>query len=293
MEGVTIFCKSYRGDLARAAKLVESVRRFNRDSLRFLFSVPESDLMLFRSHIGTGDVEWFCDEDILASNLSISQEAYCSLPGSITQQIVKAEFWRVNPLDCYLCVDSDSIFIRDFGRSDFMSSSAVPYTVMHDGKSFREFCLANGLGSDIEVFEDMKRRMRKLFDRQGPSHNFGPFPVAWHSAVWKDLFMHYLEPKGMTILDALTLMPNEAFWYGEALLKYRSIDIVPHEPFFRAYLFLEEYEHDRKSGITQDILSRSYCGIVYQSNWYPKRLKFIKNRSYYLKKMLRRFRGKC
>jgi hypothetical protein len=290
MEGIAIFCKSYRGDLDRAAELAESVRRFNGDSLPFYISVPESDLGLFRNRVGTGDVQWLRDEDIIESNRALSREAYALLPGSFSQQIVKAEFWRVNSLSSYLCVDSDAFFIREFGRVDFMASAAVPYTVMHEGKSFNEFCLANGLGRDIEMFEAMKSKFRDVFDRRGPSFNFGPFPVTWHRDVWKDIEKNYLIPKGITILDALTLLPSEAFWYGEALLKYRSIDIVPHGPFFKAYLFLEEYEHDRRIGITHKILSESYCGVVYQSNWYPKRLKFLKNRAYYLKKMLGRFR---
>jgi hypothetical protein len=294
MEGITIFCKSYRNDLRRAAGLAESVRRFNNDSLPFYISVPANDSGLFRNRIGTGDIEWLCDEDIIESNRNISHDAYRSLPGQLSQQIVKAEFWRLNPLPSYLCVDSDSIFIKEFRRSDFIIAGSVPYTVMHEGKSSHEFCLANGLESDMEEFEIMKSKFRNMFERQGPSYNFGPLPVAWHCSVWKDLEKNYLIPKGMTILDAFTFLPSEAFWYGEALLKYRSIDIVPREPFFKAYLFLEEYEHDRRIGVTDSMLSKLYCGIVYQSNWHPKRLKFIKNRAYHLKKTLKKFKtGFC
>lgn len=289
MEGISIFCKSYRNDLGHAADLAESVRRFNNDSLPFFISVPGDDLGLFRNRIGTRDVQWLCDEDIIESNATLSRDAYASLPGQLSQQIVKAEFWRVNPLTSCLCVDSDSIFIREFNREDFIVSGSVPYTVMHEGKSFREFCLANGLESDIEEFEIMKANFRSTFDRLGPSYNFGPLPVAWHCDVWKDLEKNYFTPKGMNILDALTFLPSEAFWYGEALLRYRSIDIIPREPFFKAYLFLEEYEHDKKRGVTHNMLSKLYCGIVYQSNWYPKRLEFIRNHAYHCKKTLKKF----
>lgn len=294
MEEITIFCKSYRNDLNRTAELVESVRRFNKDSLPFYISVPQNDLGLFRNHIGTGDIEWLHDEDIIEANRNISHDAYSSLPGQLSQQIVKAEFWRLNPLPSYLCIDSDSVFIKEFRRSDFMVSGSVPYTIMHEGKSFYEFCLANGLDGKIEEFEIMKSKFRDTFGRRGPSYNFGPFPVTWHCDVWKDLEKNFLIPGRMTILDALTHLPSEAFWYGEALLKYRSIDIVPREPFFKAYLFLEEYEHDRKSGVTHSVLSKLYCGVVYQSNWHPKRLKFIKNHAYHFKKTLKKFlRGLC
>ncbi len=294
MEGIAIFCKSYRKDLSRAAELAESVRRFNKDSLPVFFSVPGNDLGLFRNQIGTGDIEWLSDEDIIGSNGAIPHDAYGSLPGQLSQQIVKAEFWRLNPLSSYLCIDSDSIFIKEFRKSDFIASGSVPYTVMHEGKSFYEFCLANGLERDIEELEIMKSRFKETFDRRGPSYSFGPLPVAWHRNVWKDLEEKYLVPGGMTILDALTFLPSEAFWYGEALLKYRSIDIVPREPFFKAYLFLEEFEHDRKAGITHHVLSKLYYGVVYQSNWHPRRLRFTKRHAYHFKKTMKKFlTGSC
>ncbi|MCL5024012.1 MAG: DUF6492 family protein [Nitrospirae bacterium] len=294
MEGIAIFCKSYRNDLGRASELVESVRRFNRDGLPFCLSVPGNDAALFRNRIGTGDVQWLRDEDVIGANRNISSDAYRALPGQLSQQIVKAEFWRLNPSASCLCVDSDSLFIREFGRSDFLVSGGAPYTVMHEGKAFREFCLANGLERALEEFEIMKGKFKDFFDRRGPSYNFGPLPVTWHRDVWKDLERHCLIPRGMTILDALTSLPSEAFWYGEALLKYRSIEIVPREPYFKAYLFLEEYEHDRRRGVTQGMLSERYCGVVYQSNWHPKRLTFMKNRAYRVKKILKKFlKGSC
>ncbi len=290
MKGISIYCKSFRRDLSRAAELAESVRRFNNDSLPFYISVPENDLALFKDRIGTGDIEWLRDEDIIGSNRNISYDDYASLPGQISQQVVKAEFWRVNPLPICLCVDSDSIFIKEFSKSDFLATDTIPYTVMHEDKSFSAFCLANGLESYIETFEVLKSKFRDTFGRQGPSYNFLPFPVTWHRGVWEDLEKNILTPGGMTIIDALKRLSSEALWYGETLLKYHAVDIMPREPFFKAYLYLEEYEHDRKAGVTQEILSRLYYGVVYQSNWHPKRLGFIKNRAYYFKKKLKKFR---
>lgn len=289
MEKIALFCKSYRNDIDRAARLAESVRRHNSDYLPFYLSVPQNDLALFRDRIGTVDIQWICDENIIESNPNLSHNAYRSMSGHISQQIIKAEFWRLNPLPSYLCIDSDSTFIREFTRSDFIVHGDIPYTILHEGKSFSEFCLANGLAGVIEEFEKMKKKLKDMFGRSGPSYNFGPFPVSWHRQVWSDLEKNYLAPKGMTILDAISSLPSEAFWYGEALLKFSSIDICPREPYFKAYLFLEEYEHDRRMGMTEAILSKLYCGVVYQSNWHPKRLRRIKNYAYYFKKGLKKF----
>ncbi|MEW5746236.1 MAG: DUF6492 family protein [Nitrospirota bacterium] len=287
MSGITLFCKSYRNDLERAVSLVESIRTFNRSSLPLSISVPLTDLALFKNRIGTEDVQWLTDEDIISADPELSINSYHALPGQLSQQIVKAEFWRANALSSCLCIDSDSIFIRDFDWTDFLYAGDIPYTVMHEGKAFHEFCMSNGVSHAVKTLISTQEEFRGMFVRKGPLYNFGPFPVTWHRSVWEDLSEQFLKPRNMTIAEAIRLHPSEAFWYGEALLKYHSIPIVPREPFFKAYLYLEEYEHDKDRGVTHEMLSTIYSGIVYQSNWHPKRLKGIKNIAYKYKKAIR------
>jgi hypothetical protein len=74
------------------------------------------------------------------------------------------------------------------------------------------------------------------------------------------------------------------------LLKYRPIPLLPREPIFKAYLYFEEYERDQRDGMTEAELARFYLGVVYQSNWYPHRLKFLKRIAYKLKRRLQRYR---
>jgi hypothetical protein len=116
--------------------------------------------------------------------------------------------------------------------------------------------------------------------------------VIWNASVWRSLHEEFLGPAKMSMFDAIDTSPNEATWYGEALLAYGAIPIYPREPLFRAYLYIEEYEADRKLGITEEVLSRDYLGVVYQSNWHPKRLQLTKNIAYKLKKILRAVRKK-
>src|SRR4030067_855906 len=116
MNDISIFCKSYRGDLDPAVVMAESVRRYNRDSLPFYISVPQDDLELFKSRIGASDVIWLSDEDVIGANPSIDLNVFHALPGHISQQIVKAEFWRVNPNENCVCIDSDSRLFRIFLR---------------------------------------------------------------------------------------------------------------------------------------------------------------------------------
>jgi len=202
---------------------------------------------------------------------------------------IKAEFWRVNPAQNCVCIDSDSRFIRDFFASDFLASDGNPYTILHEGKPFMEFCLTHGIRETERHFEAMSDEMRRLFGRVGPSYAFNPFPVIWSSKVWQALAAK-LEAEGSNITGAIVAHPYESSWYGEALLKYKSVPLLPREPIFKAYLYFEEYERDRRDGMTEAMLAKFYLGVVYQSNWYPHRLKLLKRIAYKLKRRLQRYR---
>lgn len=289
MKDISIFCKSYRDDLERAVSLVETIRKFNRDSLALYISVPKTDLASFKARIGMAGVNWLSDEDIIAANRAIDPGAYSRLPGQLCQQIVKAEFWRINPVENYLCVDSDSRFIRDFFASDFLSPDGTPYTVLHEGKAFLESSLLNRIDEVLPAFESAARRMQEKFGRTGPLYNFGPFPVIWSAKVWRAL-LSQLEMENTTILDAIAVYPHEASWYGESLLKYKPVALLPRDPIFKAYLYLEDYERDQRAGIDEKVLAQFYLGMVYQSNWYPKRLQPLKRFAYKVKRGLQRWR---
>lgn len=291
MNDIVIFCKSYRNDLERAVVMVESVRRFNRDSLPLYISVPKGDLDLFKSRIGTERINWLSDEDIIGANLAIDLKTFLALPGHISQQIVKAEFWRVNPCENCVCIDSDSRFIRDFFTHDFLTAEGHPYTILHEGKPFMVFCMASGVRETELHFESMSNEMREYFGRQGPSYSYNPFPVIWSNKVWRALLTK-LEDEGINMLDAIVAHPYESSWYGEALLKYRPIPLLPKEPIFKAYLYLEEYEHDRKLGIDEAMLAQFYLGVVYQSNWYPRRLQPLKRIAYKMKRLMQHCKKK-
>jgi hypothetical protein len=56
-------------------------------------------------------------------------------------------------------------------------------------------------------------------------------------------------------------------WYGEALLKYRAIDLLPSQPFFKMYHYAWQQKKDRREGIDIKQLANLYCGVVYQSAW--------------------------
>lgn len=289
MSEISIFCKSYRDDLERAVTLVSSIRRFNRDGLPFYMSVPADDFALFKDKLKNERVTLLSDENIIASNPAIALDAYRSLPGHLSQQIVKSEFWRINPAENYLCVDSDSRFIREFTANDFLAPDGTPYTILHEDKEYLAFCTALQIEDAGQNFKQTARAMQQRFGRSGPLYNFGPFPVVWNRKIWQTLD-NILKSRGESIVDAILGMPHEASWYGETLLAHQSIPLIPIEPLFKAYLYYEQFEHDQKNRVTENLLSRYYLGVVYQSNWYPKRTLLHKRISYKIKRHLKRWR---
>jgi hypothetical protein len=286
MKDIVLYCKSYHRDVLRAARLAESVRRHNAGNLPFYLSCPSTDLTLFKDIVGSDGVTLLADEEIVAANVSIDRKAFSALPGVISQQIVKSEFWRLGICENYLCLDSDSYFIRDYNREDLLTPSGIPFTVMNESLELRLFGALHRhakIARNIDV--DCKTIMG-IFGRTGRHYDFGPLPVVWSRRVWADLAEKFLEPQSMSFLDAMVLFPSEMRWYGEALLKYRSIELWPVETLFRCYHYEEQYRAAKKSGETHEALSQIYLGVCSQSNW-DKELEYRHNKKGLLSRLVR------
>ncbi len=106
-----------------------------------------------------------------------------------------------------------------------------------------------------------------IFGRTGRHYDFGPLPVIWSRNVWSDLAEKFLAPQGMSFLNAIELFPSEMRWYGEALLKFKSIDLLPVETLFRCYHYEDQFREAKKSGESDETLRQVYLGICSQSNW--------------------------
>ncbi len=267
MKDIVLYCKSYHRDVRRAKRLAESVRKHNPDNLLFYLSCPSTDMALFKDIVGSDGVAFLADEEIVAANASIDKKAFSALPGVISQQIVKSEFWRLGICESYLCLDSDSYFIRDCNKGDFLTPSGIPFTVMNESLELRLFGalhrhakIARNIDADCKTIMD-------IFGRTGRHYDFGPLPVVWSRHVWNDLAEKFLDPQGMNFLEAMVLFPSEMRWYGEALLKYRSIELWPVETLFRCYHYEDQYRAARKSGETDEVLRQLYLGVCVQSNW--------------------------
>jgi Family of unknown function (DUF6492) len=267
MKDLVLYCKSYHRDVLRAERLAESVRQHNTSNLLFYLSCPAVDLTLFKTTIGNEGVIFLTDEEIIASNTSLDQQVLDTLPGGLSQQIVKSEFWRLGLCENYLCLDSDSYFIRDFSRDDFLTPSGVPYTVINESLELRLFGAIHHHEKIARNIDADCTAIMGIMGRAGRHYDFGPLPVVWSRKVWSDLADKFLAPQSMNFMDAIKLFPSEMRWYGEALLKYRSIELWPVETLFRCYHYEAQYHAAKEAGETDEALKFAYVGVCIQSNW--------------------------
>ena len=276
MHNLVLFCKSYIGDLKRFERFWNSLEKHNPENIPFYACVPENDLEIFKKTISNANsINWVTDQDVVKVSPGGSIALYESLDGRLSQQIIKAEAWRLIDCQNYVCFDSDSVVIRELSTADFIAPNGDPYTVMHQHKCFLEQALKENKQKYISYFLEESNKLKQYFNRNGLDYEFGPTPCIWSSKVWKDLSDKRLKEAGLNIWDALIDIPIEIRWYGEALLKYGSISINPVEPLMKAYLYDWQY----KKSENLKALSDFYIGVIYQSNWEYEL--DIKKRSFY------------
>jgi hypothetical protein len=145
MDNIALLCKSFRDDVKRAVRLARSITTFNSEKLAFYMSVPAQDLPLFQKELAGIDVQLIGDEEIVKANPAIDLNEFVGMPGGLSQQVVKSEFWRLGVSENYVCLDSDCYFLRSFGANDFVARDGTPYTVMTESKELLYFADIAGL----------------------------------------------------------------------------------------------------------------------------------------------------
>lgn len=270
MEKFALYCKSYRNDVLRVKRLAESIKQFNHEKIPFYVSMPSSDLTLFRDTLVNLTVHFIKDEEIITANPSLDQDKIDALPGRISQQIIKSEFWRLAISETYLCIDSDCVFIRPFAQDNFITPEGYPYSVIHEAKELLQFAVKYGMKKISDDFHKERQQIMDIFGRTGRQYDFGPSPLLWSRQVWGALDEQFLKPRNMNLYDAIKLFSCEILWYGEAMLKYRPFPIMPVEPYFKVYFYERQFEVGNQQGETIEKLAEDYLGVCYQSSWESK-----------------------
>jgi len=228
-------------------------------------------MAMFREIVAGHTAQLVSDEDIVRSHPQAAERdllaRYRATPGYRLQQVVKADAWRLLGCESWLCMDSDTVFLRDVSRADFLTPAGHPYTLMHQSRELMQLALNRGHADMLANFRAESARMKTLFGRVGPDLDFGPTPTLWSARVWADLHERFLAPRSWTLWDAIDHIPTEIRWYGEALLAYRSIPIAAIEPLFRVYHHEWQFFALKHQGETPQTLAQQFLGAVYQSNW--------------------------
>ncbi len=267
MESILIYCKTYKNDLNRVKRLLSSISTYNRDEIPVYLSFPLADLTYFQTLIDEHHCHYVFDEDIVNANPKTTHVELNQIRGGLSQQVIKSEFWRLIPCNAYLCIDSDSQFIRDFYKSDFLHTDGTPYTIIHQSKSFLQ--QATNLNKDYvqQAFLNESLLLKEKFGRVGLDYDFGPSPYLWSPKVWDSLDKEFLTPQQITLWDLVEKYPPENRWYGEALLKTKAIPLYPTENLFKVYHYEWEEKQAKKMGETIEKLQKNYLGVIFQSNW--------------------------
>ncbi len=264
---IVLYCKSYRKDFLRLQRLLQSISEHNLDRIPFYISTPQADHALLVELVGSDGYQWISDESILQANTVAPIGIEKNKSGSLTQQIIKSEFWRLGLCENYVCLDSDCIFIKHFYKSDFLANDGNPFTVIYQNKEY--FQLAVDRGFDKAPLQLMAEgdRVKQLFGRQGPNYYCPCPPFIWSTKVWKSLEEFYLKPRGLTFWDVCTPEHPETLLYLEALLNFKVIPLHPIEQLFRIYYYDWHYYLLRRIGETPAKIKEQYLGVIYQSSW--------------------------
>jgi hypothetical protein len=259
MKNLVLYCKTFSRDIELVSRLIDSINQYNVDNIETYISVPGNEIKLFESR-GFKNVTIIEDESVYKTNTT----------GWCQQQVVKSLFYKLEIAENWVCIDSDAFFIRPFYITDFMHDKDTPYTVIHEQKELFSWTAINSKLLDFNPklsFESDRKKIMQLFGRTGKIYDFGPIPTIWSSKVWQDLEEQYMIPNNITFEQMIQYCPSEFTWYGESLLRFKSIELYPAEPLFKVFHFKQQLHEYQQLNIDTDIISQNYLGIVIQSNF--------------------------
>ena len=250
------FCVTYYKDYKAFSLMLESFKKHNIDKIPFVIAIQDEDI--YENGGGKNQIS-FCDfkkfEDENIKIIKDSDFAYLYLikskreqglsSGYLNQEIAKLTFFEYKFAAHYLCIDSDTIFIRDFTKSDFFYDKNTPYIVLVQDKDL------HSKNYYIHFAKERKRSIKKIFDFVGCKD------TRLRTCHGSQIFSHkilcsfrddFMKPRNLSYVDLLEIAPFEFTWYNAYFQKVSLIKEVAIEPFFKIYHTKAEYILDRLSG---------------------------------------------
>lgn len=262
MSELSLLLRSFDSDFAYAHRLIDSFKKHNRDGLTLFCVVSPEDLDRF-SELGSSFVHVMADSELRGG--FTDQEVASIRPGYINQEVVKLAFWELGLTKNYFCVDSDAVFVRDFGRDDFLAPDGYPYSVLVEDKDLKV---------DPEYFrlywtsrEENLKRIAGAVDLRDPILRTCHGHQVFSSTVLRSFKEDFLEPRGWRYLDALAYAPYEFSWYNFWLQARPCIPIHAREPLIKVFHTENQYLEAVLSGVSSSDVARGYIGWVINSNF--------------------------
>lgn len=262
MTTLAMLLKSYAPDVEYARRLVGSYRRFNDEGIPLHIVVPELDLTVFAPLAGPGIT--VMSESVLGRHL-VDHPVHDLRPGYINQEIVKLAFWELGLADNYFCVDSEAVFIRPFGRSDFMRDESTPYTILVEDN---ELAVEPRYYSEYWVRRQEEIRcIQDLVGLDDPVIRTCHGHQVFSSTALQSLVEEFLAPRGWSYADALEASPYEFSWYNMWLQKSQVIPIHAREPLVKVFHHEGQHLEYILRGITVEDMARGFLAVVANSSY--------------------------
>jgi hypothetical protein len=265
MHNFVMYCKTYCGDFDRFSNLVNTFHKYNIDDVLLYVSVPEREMNLFE--------KFRCATVVIISDESFANKYFADVGhhgmtlGYSNQQICKLTFYKTGVAKNYLCLDSDTVFIRDFYISDFMHDEDTPYTVLVMDKDLsiqRHYRTAFWIGRQASI--------KKIYDfmslddaRLRTCHNSQVFNIQ----ILESLARDFMEPKALKYNDLLKISPYEFSWYNAWFQKTQLVKEFAVEPFFKMLHMRQEYNFSRLLLLREKDYAQAFVGLILNSKWTP------------------------
>ncbi len=289
---LALFCKTFRDDVDRVARLIDTVEANNTDRLPMILAAPRADHRLIADHIGAGRAMMIADEDIVRLR--------SPRLGWYQQQIVKLAFGTTGLAENFVIIDSDHYMLRPFRRTDFLTDNGTPYLILSDHHYIAdpdndyvtrllvdlaaggevELCspspeiveATRGPGAaairisreEIEpgaVLASLVPKAQSIMQRQGIEFKFMHGPI-WSASAIMALKEQVLDRDGVDFETLIEICPWEANWYGNWVLSSGCIEVVPKEMMFIHFRTDESIIRAREMGITNAVLARAFLGVA-------------------------------
>lgn len=254
--------KTYAGDHEYVARLVPTYRRHNIDSLPLYIVVPKADLSLF-APFADDNTFLIADEDVTTDYLSLDQAKKIGAGFGIANAgVVKLAFGLLGIADNYFAIDSDTVFIRDFGTSDFLDPSGTPYLI---ADAYPD--LASDPFYSRRYWASRSAAFGQVLNTLGVEEPLNRTSLCSQvlASECVESLMNHLAQRGMTFADAMYMSIYEFFWYGAWALSQRSMEL--RRDFVKVVHHQGEHLSLHLSGVRSHTLASSYLGVIVNSNW--------------------------